>query len=96
MSGRFFTDSEGVVLTLDFTDVAAIARTRIDSHRQTTSSRRPGRVIAGTVHREPEQRRIELCPDCGNTRWSDDVPHAVRVNNTSTGHVDCIGREVRR
>lgn len=92
MSGRYFTDADGVVVTLDFTD-EEVVRSAIHVHRQTKTSRRPGMKVEGSHVRDAEARHFVLC-ECGSYRWNDDVPHAVRVNRDATGKVDCMGRAV--
>lgn len=89
---RTQTDADGIVYVLDFTGEAA-ARSVIRVHRKTTSSRRPGKTIEGSHTREAEERRFVLC-ECGCYRWSDDVPHAVRISSDATRRVDCMGRVV--
>lgn len=67
----------------------------VTSHRQTTSSRRPGKLIEGDVKRTLKPtRKLEPCPHCGATRWNDDEPHAPRWSADGTGKVDCIGQPV--
>ena len=92
--------ADGRVLVLDFTaperpDDADEVRAVITSHRQTTSSRRPGRLIEGSVHRAATPtRRLEICPKCGSSRWASEGPHAVRWNRDFTAQVDCVGQPV--
>jgi hypothetical protein len=65
--------------------------------RHTTSSRRPGVDVVGTVRRR--RRQLERCPACGGLTYPlDGAPHAVRWTERGGQHVrvDCIGREVRR
>ncbi len=93
MSGRHFTDADGVVVTLDFTDEEVLRDAHIHSVRQTSTSRRPGRKVRGAVHREARERHLVKC-ECGNYRWSDVVPHAPRWNRDNTHLVDCMGVEV--
>lgn len=94
MSGHVFTDSEGVVLTLDFTDTEVLRAATAAAIRYTTTSRKPGVTIAKPLRHElVEGRHFVLC-ECGSYRWSDDVPHAARVNRDSSGKVDCMGRPV--
>lgn len=93
---------DGRVLVLDFTaherpDDADEVRAVITSHRQTTSSRRPGRLIEGSVQRAATPtRRLEICSKCGSSRWSGDGPHAVRWNRDFTAQVDCVGEPLYR
>lgn len=64
------------------------------SHRQTTSSRKPGVVLRGRVwiQRIP----ITTCPKCGGLRKDLGGPHSPRLE--PRGHdfvrVDCAGNEV--
>lgn len=82
------------MLTLDFTDAEVLRAARIRSGRQTRTSRKPGKKVRGTVHREAEERHLMKC-ECGNYRWNDDVPHAVRIGADVSTRVDCVGRIVR-
>lgn len=59
------------------------------SHRSTTSSRRPGKAIEGTVHYEV--RQVVQCPACGSMRFDLGGPHAPRLGKDGR-QVDCIGR----
>lgn len=61
------------------------------SHRSTTSSRRPGKAIEGTVSYEVGS--IVRCPDCGFMRRAHPGPHAPRLT-ADNRRVDCAGREV--
>lgn len=64
----------------------------IPSHRSTTSSRKPGAAITGTV--QVELRRLERCAHCDRLWHGGDV-HATHWS--SSGElVDCVGRPVRR
>lgn len=62
----------------------------VPSQRHTTSSRLPGRDIAGTVWR----RRVQVvaCPACGGIRRDSAGPHAPQWRDGRL--VDCVGREV--
>lgn len=85
-------EDDGLVITLDFTAGAvAPARDHLSlSHRSTTSSRRPGRAIEGTVR--SFTRRLISCEHCGKSRLDYDGPHSPQVV-MPLGHVrDCIGR----
>lgn len=61
------------------------------SHRSTTSSRRPGKAIEGTVHYEV--RQVVPCPACGSMRLDLGGPHAPRYGKEGRV-VDCVGRVV--
>ncbi|PZR07064.1 MAG: hypothetical protein DI536_28830 [Archangium gephyra] len=60
------------------------------SHRTTSSSRRPGKAIEGTVNYAV--RSIVRCPDCGGWRYDSPHPHSPHWRNGV--QVDCIGREL--
>jgi hypothetical protein len=60
------------------------------SQRFTTSSRRPGAVIHGTVHTRAAS--IVPCPSCGGLRKDYGGPHAARWERGRL--VDCVGRPV--
>jgi hypothetical protein len=77
---------------LDADDLKA---THVASHRSTTSSRRPGVAIEGTVRRELVQ--LARCPDCpGHPKRFGTGPHAPRwvVRDGRHVKVDCAGREI--
>lgn len=63
------------------------------SQRATTSSRRPGLVIAGAV--TYQMHRAVECPDCGQLRRESIHPHSPRFDARGVV-VDCVGGEVRR
>lgn len=62
------------------------------SHRSTTSSRRPGKAIEGTV--SYRVRQIVKCPKCGGFRYDSPHPHAPRWEGTR--QVDCEGRPIAK
>jgi len=66
------------------------------SHRSTTSSRRPGKAIEGTVHYRIAA--VSPCPDCGGLTYetATGYPHGVRWVRLGDRHakVDCVGREI--
>lgn len=86
---------EGVVIVLDFTHEATPAsrETLVHSFRSTTSSRRPGRAIEGTV--VCYQRRVVICPFCHGQRMDYDEPHGLLNTNEVGVQRDCIGRRYR-
>lgn len=70
--------------------------TRGISHRSTTSSRRPGKAIEGSVAYDLAE--ISSCKDCGfmTRATGTGYPHGVRWTSRDGVHVkvDCVGREV--
>ena len=60
------------------------------SHRSTTSSRRPGKAIEGSVHYEIKS--VVVCPTCNGLRRMSSGPHAPHWHNGVM--VDCIGKPV--
>lgn len=87
--------NDGIVIVLDFTrEAEATSReTLTHSFRSTTSSRRPGRAIEGTV--VTFQRRLITCPHCGGKRMDYDGPHGLLNTTTEGVQRDCIGRLYR-
>lgn len=72
---------------------AVLPATRGLSHRSTTSSRLPGRVLEGTVSYEVHQ--VVRCPNCGFMRRDLGGPHAPRLN-ARLELVDCGGSPLNR
>jgi hypothetical protein len=64
----------------------------VASQRYTTSSRRPGEVIHGTVSRRLS--RPETCGKCGGV-WYGGTVHSPHFNDARV-LVDCVGSEVHR
>lgn len=91
-------ERDGRVLVLDFTspgdadDAAEAAAVVRLSHRNTTSSRRPGRAIEGTVRTTAP--RLVKCLDCGHHRYNLGGAHSPHWRDGVL--VDCVGREVKR
>lgn len=83
---------DGIVIVLDFTrDDAVESRDQLThSHRSTTSSRRPGRAIEGTV--VSFTRRIVVCALCLRKRMDFDGPHSLLNTDVQGVQRDCIGR----
>lgn len=71
---------------------AVLPATRGVSHRATTSSRLPGRVLEGSVSYDIS--RVIPCPDCGTLRRDLGGPHAPHFNHQGR-LVDCAGRLLR-
>jgi hypothetical protein len=73
--------NDGIVIVLDFTrEAEPESREKLmHSFRSTTSSRRPGRAIEGTV--VTMQRSIVTCPHCGGKRMDYDGPHGLMNTN---------------
>lgn len=87
---------DGVVIVLDFTQHAELAESRDmlqHSFRSTTSSRRPGARIEGTV--VSFTRRVVTCERCGSKRIDFDGPHALLNTNEVGVQRDCVGRLFR-
>lgn len=84
--------SDGVVIVLDFTRPEVVeSRDKLThSFRSTTSSRRPGRAIEGTV--VSLTRRVVVCPFCGSKRMDFDGMHAPRTTSEIGVVLDCINR----
>lgn len=83
---------DGVTIVLDFTRPNEVVESRevlTHSHRSTTSSRRPGAKIEGTV--TAFLRRIVVCPFCKQKRMDFDGPHAPVLIGVDTVR-DCAGR----
>lgn len=84
--------NDGIVIVLDFTRPNEVTESRdvlSHSHRSTTSSRRPGAKIEGTV--TAFTRRVVVCKDCGSKRLDFDGPHALVMVGEETKR-DCAGR----
>lgn len=99
---RYVYDPEGIVLRFSPNDwdrdERSIAAVGI-SHRSTTSSRRPGRAIEGSVHFK--LRKIGTCPTCGSATYfpakSKGEPHCWWWGRTATGaacKIGCDGKEI--
>lgn len=70
---------------------AVLPASRGVSHRSTTSSRRPGKAIEGTVHYEVLS--IVRCEACGSMRYNLGGPHSPRYGDDGRV-VDCLGRPI--
>jgi hypothetical protein len=65
---------------------------KIPSHRSTTSSRKPGVDIQGTV--AVKHAPLVACPNCGGKTTAPGQGHRVRYVDAPCGHVhlvNCIG-----
>jgi hypothetical protein len=89
------SDNDGITIVLDFTgryDVESTREVQLHSFRSTTSSRKPGAAIQGTV--VTNTRRVVTCHDCKGKRIDFDSPHAL-VDVREGLKRDCAGRLYR-
>lgn len=84
---------DGVVIVLDFVGDREPAKGRdvlTHSFRSTTSSRRPGASIQGTV--AAFTRRVVICEFCKRKRLDFDAPHSPVSAGSNNEVRDCAGR----